>query len=53
MKAEDELFGMTKEQVGAELLKMPGHKRFREFFCRVGCDGEAAGEAEDLAYRSA
>ncbi len=30
-KAEYELFGMTREEVEKELLKMPAQKRFREF----------------------
>jgi hypothetical protein len=29
--AEEELFGMTREEVEKELLKMPGHNDFRRF----------------------
>jgi hypothetical protein len=30
-KAEEELWGMTREEVEKELLKLPGHTRFREY----------------------
>ncbi len=30
-KAEEELLSMTRKRVETELLKMPAHKRFREF----------------------
>jgi hypothetical protein len=30
-KAEDELWGMTREEVETELLKLPAHKEFRRF----------------------
>ncbi len=35
-KAEDELLSMTRKE---ELLKMPAHKRFREFNTLVGWGG--------------
>jgi hypothetical protein len=31
LKAEEELLSMTREEVEKELLKMPAHKRFKEF----------------------
>jgi hypothetical protein len=30
-KAEEELWSMTREEVETELLKIPAHRRFREF----------------------
>jgi hypothetical protein len=54
-KAEDELLGMTREELEKEMLKMPAQKRFREFYTHLASteaewgDGAAAGEAGDLA----